>query len=375
VRSAAKFAWFGGIVLIVTGVSLSGCFREYDKPEYVEVGTAETAFVVPLEGDTTNQAKFQSEKYLEQRKVAAKRIQIQHRWSQEGRLHTDGRWIAAVKVIKVDRSPVTREWTADGGTGTERANQAIWVESADSVGFSTGFTCTAMIDEADASRFLYWYPSGSLAQVMDTEVRARVQQNAAEVAAKYPLDALRAKKQEMVDLVRSDAIPFFKQRGITITTISIFGGMTYENPEIQKAIDKTFIAQQEKVVNMARLEAQQKENERIELEATSLAERVRREAQGRGDAKVTEAKAEAQAIREVAQALAEAGKNPAFIQLRALEVETSRTERWDGKYPLYYMGGGGGGAGGPNLLLNVPAPQSADVSAVSVPTTRPAQGG
>jgi hypothetical protein len=374
VRSAAKkFAVLSCVAGVVSVSTLSGCLREYDKPEYVEVGTAETAFVVPLEGDTTNQAKFQSEKYLEARKVAAKRIQIQHRWSQEGRLHTSGRWISAVKVIKVDRSPLTREWTADGNSGTARANQAIWVESADSVGFSTGFTCTAMIDEADAARFLYWYPSGSLAAVMDTEVRARIQQNAAEVAAKYSLDLLRAKKQEMIDLVRADAIPFFKQRGITITTISMFGGMTYENPEIQKAIDKTFIAQQEKVVNQARFEAQQKENERIELEATSLAERVRREAQGRGDAKVTEAKAEASAIREVSQALSEAGRNPAFIQLRALEVETTRTQRWDGKYPLYYMGGGG--TGGPNLLLSVPSPDAAEVRAQPAATTRAAQGG
>jgi hypothetical protein len=265
---------------------------------------------------------------------------------------------------------VTREWTAEGATGTARANKAIWVESADSVGFSMGFNATAMIEESDAARFLYWYPSGSLASVMDSEVRARVQQNAAEVAARYPLDALRSKKQEMVDAVRKDVIPFFKQRGITITTVSMFGGMTYENPDIQKSIDKTFIAQQEKVVNQARFEAQQRENDRIELEAAATAERARREAQGRGDAKITEAKAEASAIREVAAALAEAGKNPAFIQLRALEVETTRTSRWDGKYPLYYMGGAGGG--GPNLLLNVPAP---DATSTPAPTTRPAQGG
>src|SRR6185436_11773014 len=175
-----------------------------------------------------------------------------------------------------------------------------------------------------------------------------------------------SKKQEMIDAVRKDAIPFFKQRGITITTVSMFGGMTYENPDIQKSIDKTFIAQQEKVVNQARFEAQQRENDRIELEAAATAERARREAQGRGDAKITEAKAEAAAIREVAAALADAGRNPAFIQLRALEVETTRTNRWDGKYPLYYMGGGSGGAA-PNLLLNVPAPDA-------TPTTRPAQG-
>jgi regulator of protease activity HflC (stomatin/prohibitin superfamily) len=276
-----------------------------------------------------------------------------------------GRWIAAVKVIRVNRSPMTREWTADEGTGSLKSNQAIWVESADSVGFSMGFTCTAMIDEADAARFLYWYPTGSLEKVMDTEIRARIQQNAAEVAARYPLDSLRSKKQEMIDAVRVDVIPFFKNRGITVTTVSMFGGMTYENPEIQKAIDKTFIAQQEKVVNQARFDAQQKDNDRIELEAQATAERARREAQGRGDAKVTEAKAEAQSIREVAAALAEAGKNPAFIQLRALEVETARTTRWDGRYPTYYIATGTGAA--PNLLLNLPAPMLEE----KIATTRP----
>ena len=43
-------------------------------------------------------------------------------------------------------------------------------------------------------------------------------------------------------------------------------------------------------------------------------------------------------------------RNPAFIQLRTLEVETTRTRRWDGKHPLYYMGGGSM-SGGPNLAL------------------------
>jgi hypothetical protein len=49
-----------------------------------------------------------------------------------------------------------------------------------------GFTCTGFIAEEDAARFLYWYPSGSLAGVMDQEVRTSVQQAAGEVAPKYP---------------------------------------------------------------------------------------------------------------------------------------------------------------------------------------------
>src|SRR6267142_6559525 len=187
-----------GLALVLVGTS--SCIRPFDTPEYVEIDTSETGFLIPLEGDSTEQVKFQSEDYLKQHKVAAKRVRITHRWSQEGRLPSSGRWIPTVRLIKVNRSPVTREWattqTSTAGGASQRADKAIWIESVDSLGFSMGFTCTAFIPEEEASRFLYWYPSGSLADVMDKEVRGRIQQAAAEVATKYPLDGLRSRKQE-----------------------------------------------------------------------------------------------------------------------------------------------------------------------------------
>ncbi len=123
----------------------TGCIKPFDRPEYVEIDTSETGFLIPLEGDATQQAKFQSEDYLKQRKVATKRVQITHRWSQEGRFEHDGHWIGNVRLVKVNRSPVTREWTTEQGphlsTLARRSDKAIWIESADSVGFSMGFTC------------------------------------------------------------------------------------------------------------------------------------------------------------------------------------------------------------------------------------------
>lgn len=92
---------------------LTGCMKPFDRPEYVEIDTSETGFLIPLEGDGTQQARFQSEDYLKQRKIATKRVQILHRWSQEGRLPNDGRWIPTVRLVKVNRSPVTREWITD----------------------------------------------------------------------------------------------------------------------------------------------------------------------------------------------------------------------------------------------------------------------
>jgi hypothetical protein len=340
------------LMLVIGSLALGGCVRPYDRPEYAEIDTSETGFLIPLEGDSGVQAKFQSEEYLRALKVAAKRVQITHRWSQEGRLPNSGQWIPLVRLIKVNRSPVTREWTADAASGTASKNQAIWIESADSVGFSMGFTCTSFIPEEQAAKFLYWYPTGSLATVMDTEVRARMQQISAEVAARYRLDVLREKKQEISDAVRKDAIEFFAVRGVVITTVGMFGGMTYENVEIQKAIDNTVIAQQLKVVNQAKFEAQQRDNDRVELEANAVAERARRIAAGEADAKKIAALAEAQAIREVNKALAEARENPLLYQLRALEVERARIDHWNGQYPTYFVGTSAGQS--PNLLLQMP---------------------
>jgi regulator of protease activity HflC (stomatin/prohibitin superfamily) len=243
------------------------------------------------------------------------------------------------------------------GEGNRRPthnDKAIWIESADSVGFSMGFTCTSYISEDDAAKFLYWYPSGSLQDVMDREVRARIQQVSAEVAAKYPLDVLRSKKQEISDAVKTDLTNFFATRGITITTVGMFGGMTYENPAIQKSIDDTFIAQQLKVVSEAKFEAQKKENERIELEANAVAEKARREAQGQADARLAGAKAESEAIRLINTAAQESQNNPLLLQLKSLEVEKARVEKWDGRYPQWWMAGGA--VGGPNLQFQVPLP-------------------
>ncbi len=323
--------------LVAVAALSPGCMRSYDTPEFATIDTSETGFLIPLEGDGRQQDKFASEEYLRQLKVAAKRVQIPHRWQQTGRLSYQGQWLATVRLVKVLRSPITREWTADPSSGTGKKNEAIWIESSDSVGFSMGFTCTAFISEEQAAQFLYWYPSGSIALVMDTEIRARIQQVAAESAAKYPLDELRARKQEIMDAVRTDVTAFFALRGITITTIGMFGGMTYENPEIQRSIDKTFIAQQEKVVNQARFEAQQRENDRIELAANATAETARRIAQGEADAKVLTATAEAQAIREVNRALAETQQSPLFLQIKQIDVERARVEKWSGNYPAYYL--------------------------------------
>lgn len=330
---------------------LTGC-SQYDTPEYVEIKANETGYAIPIEDVAEKGVKFDSEEYLEKKKVALKRVQIPHRWNKTGRMYWDGEWIDTLRVITVDRTPVTAEWNSD-----KKSNLAIWLESSDSIGFSTGFSVTAFIEEADTSRFLYSYKATALKDVLNTELRARVQSVAAEISAKYKMDELRDKKNELISAIREDVLPFFKAKGITITTIGQFGGFEYENPKIQDAIDETFVAQQAKVKNAALLQAQTDANKRIELEATALAEAARTKAKGEADGKLSVFKAEAEGLQAVNRALSEANQNPALIELKRLEVLSKQSERWDGRLPVWQTGGGS-----PNMLFQAPFPPTATES-------------
>lgn len=329
------------VVLIALVFSVIGCRKPYDVPEYTDVKNNETAFVIPLEGKTSDQGKFASAEYLEKMQVATKRIRILHRWNQTGRMSWSGEWIPTTKVIKVNRTPVTRQWTTDAGTGTSNRDEAIWVESKDSVEFAVGFSCSSLVEEANAATFLYHYTSASNNDIMDTEVRARIQSIAAEKCGEYDLDELRGRKAEVIKAVRDDVIPFFAKKGLTITTIGMFGGYKYKNPEIQIAIDNVFKAQQLEDVALAEKKAALVEKETIEIKADAEAARIDKIAV-----------AEAGKIEKINAAAEKAQKNPLFLQLRQLDVEDRRIERWDGKYPNWYMGSEMSGTN-PNLLLNV----------------------
>lgn len=372
-------------VLGLAGFALTQVpMRPFDTPEYVEIDTSESAFLIPLEGDTTNQAAFQSVKFLEEKKVAAKRIQITHRWNQTGYWSLSGHWLAAVKLIKVDRRPITREWTKSAKSGTSARDEALHAETRDSINFSTGICCTAYIPEEMAAIFLYSYPSKSLADMMDMEVRGRVQQIVAEESGKYDLEQLRFKKNEIMTAIKEDVIPFFRKKGIEITTIAMIGGFQYENPEIQKAMDDAAKASQLKVSAEAEREAQEVKNRTLKLAAEGRMLAAKLEAQGKGEADIARAEAEAKVrrltaeaegeyIRKVADAKAyevsKAKESPeVYFQLKWIETELQKLKTWDGKYPSYLTQVGSGGTGSPGFFLTPPVmPEPWKKTPVSTP--------
>jgi hypothetical protein len=368
------------IIAVITGavavpllVLLAFTFiRPYDVPEFVEVDSSESAFLIPLEGDTTNQAAFHSVKFLEEKKIATKRVQITHRWQQMGYLPRSGNYVTTVRLVKVDRRPITREWTKSPKTGTSSKDEAIAVESKESVNFSMGLSCTAHIPEESAAVFLYSYPSKSLSEMLDMEVRARIHQIIAEEAGTYNVFDLPAKKNEIMKAVRDDVVPFFKKKGIEITTLAMLGGLTFDNAEIQRAIDDAAKASHLKVAAEAKRSAQEVENKTLLLAADGKATAAKREAQGKlevelvrieSEAKIRirEAEGQAEAIRRVADARAyeaqKVNEQPeTYLRLRMIEAEMLRWKQWDGRYPQYVLQMGSGASSSPIGVMLPPLP-------------------
>ena len=270
--------------------------------------------------------------------MATKQIRIPQQWNQLGYETTgwNGEWRDAAKLIKVDKSPVTREWTADPNTGTSNRNEAIWVMTSDQVEFSTGWTCTARIAmRDDAVKFLHNNPSGSLQSVMDTEVRAKLQAEFGLEVTDLPMDELRKNATPHLKRVVAELTRFFSERGITITNLGITGGFVYKDKAIQDMLVKVFNAEQEKSIAIAKTQSQMEENKRVLLEADGKAKAILAQKKAEPDGIKAVADANAYEITKAKEDLV------TYLKLKQIELESRRTEKWDGRFPVYYMGTAG----------------------------------
>ena len=292
-------------LLVLTCYLFTGCRKPYDKPEFVTIEASQTAFLIPLVGDSSNQAAFESEELLLEAKVATKEIQIPHRWVQTGRKHWTGEYRASATLIVVERKPVSRSWES-GDTSATSANKAIFGETSDNIGIYVGMNCTAMIEEKDAAKFLYRYNNTPLKTIIDTDIKKMVEDRFNIETAKYTSTELGAKKGEIMEAVKAYVVDYFKDYGITITVLGLKEGISFENPEIQKAIDEKFASEQELVIQ-----------------------------QNKNEANLAKAKAEAEAVLIAAQAQAEA--NRLLAESLTEEILTQMYyEKWNGVLPNVY---------------------------------------
>lgn len=341
-------------VLLLGLTVFSGCYRPFEPVQLEVINPNEEAFLLPYLGDTKKQTSSDNEEYLKASLVYTKQVKIPQQWVPRGfeTFGANGVWQPAAVLVKVDKSPVTREWTADSNSGTSNKNEAIWVMTSDQVEFSTGWTITARIaSRDDAVKFLHNYPNGSLKEVMDTEVRSKIQAEFGLEVTDLPMDTLRKAATPHITNVTKNVEEFFKERGITITNLGISGGFVYKDKTILDTMVKVFNAEQEKAVAAAETAAQEERNKKLILEAT-----------GKADALLKSKEAESEGIKLVADAkvyeLEKSTENwESYVALKQFELQKELLTKWDGAYPRYFLGGSGT-AGNPNFLLQLPPVES-----------------
>jgi hypothetical protein len=324
-----------------------GCWRPFEPVQLETISPNEEAFLLPLTDDVKRQTSTNNEEYLKQNLVYTKQVRIPQQWVPTGYeyVRPHGKWQAAALLVKVDKSPVTREWTADPNSGTSNKNEAIWVMTSDQVEFSTGWTCTARIaSRDDAVRFLHNYPNGSLKDVLDTEVRGKLQATFGLEVTDQPMTKLRQEATPHILRTTKEVCDFFKERGLTITNLGITGGFIYKDKSIMDTMVRVFNAEQEKAIATAGFMAQEETNKAVFAEA-----------EGRAKSLIMSKQAEADSIKLVADAKSyEIDKakmdSTMYVQLKRLELEREKLQKWDGRFPTYFLGA----AKSPDMLLQMP---------------------
>jgi len=292
------------VMIMSSSVIFTGCW--FNPPIMKNIEPSQTAFLIPMTNETGNQAKLQSESFLKKNQVAGKRVLIPKTWV------SGNGWQPTHRLIIVERKPETREWTESDGTGTSSKNEGINAESKESISFMARMNCNAQIDEGNAVKFLYRYNNKPLSQVMDNELRAMVESKFVEECASRSLDEILSGKATIIKALKEEVMPYFLERGVTITTLGLKGELTYLNDSIQVSIDDKFKSAQDVIT-------QKNINEKV----------------------ISKAKADANAIKTQAETINQT------IKLKELDNQAKAIEAWDGAMPTYQ------GIGG-NTLFNIP---------------------
>jgi hypothetical protein len=239
----------------------------YNQTDYAEVYFIlpnESAFFIPDVGaNKDNQSTFNSEAYLNENKIAAKRFQIPHA-RLPGSSYFANYYVPTGRLIIVDRTPYNREWVASSNRGTSAKNESFPCQSGEGLDVTVGISISAFVTEENAAKFLYWFgvntPQGdrsqpeviftsvfygrSLQQVMDSVGRGKVQALVCGEIAARPLDKVNAEATNIMEVIQQKVADYLASRGITLDYIGWADTFTFD-AKVQDAINRQFVSTKE----------------------------------------------------------------------------------------------------------------------------------
>lgn len=303
--------------LALVALVFSSCVP-YKTLDVVEVQSNETAWAIPLDAMSKDgQVKFDSVAFLNQKKIASKRIMVDKVKRDTGRMYWDIEWIPTTRVIKVDRSLVTRQWT-DGAGGKSEDDFAIGVVTQDSVKLRVGLTITASIEEDDASTYLYYHGARPLSEVLDQNIRSFAISELTKEYSQLNLNDAQVQGDEIYAKLFANAAKAFKPKGVSIQYLGNAEGLTYGDPTVQQAINARYLAEQD-----AKTAKEQQEAQKI-----------------RNATKVLNAQAEADAAKKLLDAKeATSFQNDLQVKMMMAQAQLTMANKWTGAMPANVIPG------------------------------------
>lgn len=223
-----------GVLCALCVVALASC-GPYKVEKYKDIGSNETAYHISLEqGTEDGQQMLRSVEYLEQKKVSAKRVYINQKKLDTGRMWGDFIYIPTDTVIIVNRAPVTEDWVD------------ITLESKESIGFKIPVNCTASVLEESSSRFLYNFGGHTIGEVLNSNVKPYVISLLIESFGAKDLEACQNERNQIYQIMRDSTIKHFRLYGLEIINLGVSGELTYTDQAIQFAINEKFTSSMKK---------------------------------------------------------------------------------------------------------------------------------
>lgn len=266
--------------LAFSGTQAYAFFEKTDRTEIVPIFPNESAFWLPTQGDVKGkQVAMESVEYLNANKIAARNFQIPHVKLQgsAGASIFSGwdYYVPSGRLIKVDRTPFSREWVDATDRGTSSRKEGFPCQSQEGLNIKVGISIGTSVKEADAAKFLYRFgvhpPAGKLSQsgreidndgqiiftsvwhgrslreVMDDVGRKFVQTLACNEIATRSFDQANKESVQIMDAIRKNATSYFADVGITLDFIG--WGDTFEfDDTVQQAVNRLYIAKQDEAI-------------------------------------------------------------------------------------------------------------------------------
>lgn len=276
-------------VLLAAGAMLSGSstesyafFEKVNRTEVYLILPNESAFWIPDVGDNkTSQTSLDSEAYLNEKKIAAKRFIIPHQLldgSAGYGVISSFKWdyyVPTGRLIVVDRTPYSREWVDSEDRGTSKLKQGFPCQTKEGLNITVGISIGTSVLEKDAAKFLYRFgvksPVGqikgdaasieadgkiiftsvyygrSLAEVMDDVVRKKVQTLVCNEIGSRTFVKANEDAVQIITAVETKVKAYFEGVGITLDFIGWANTFEFD-PEIQAAVNRLYIAYQDEAI-------------------------------------------------------------------------------------------------------------------------------